>query len=355
MHLGGGSLRISHYAEQFLVRIERLDGLRALAITLVVGHHYGHLGSWPSRIGYSGVDLFFVLSGFLITGILRKTRTIDNYWSRFYIRRVARILPPLALLIALDIVSTKHIQPLTLLGYCLFAGNIVQVINHGVSVLSPLWSLAVEEQFYLLWPVAVLFFNRRTLLVAFTAVLIAEPVVRALASPHFATYLPIYYLTPFRLDSLAAGSLLALLTEKGEFPGQRWCGLAALAISPLFPFCSVEIRNTNSLIFNALAYSFLAVVYFLLVAWVLTLRRGFFYKALSSKPLTALGKISYGVYLFHLPIRHALCRTQPCRDPFPVDILVTVTLAAISFRFIESPTMARARAREAPREALVES
>jgi peptidoglycan/LPS O-acetylase OafA/YrhL len=85
------------------MRIERLDGLRALAILMVVALHSDHLGIW---FGYSGVDLFFVISGYFITGMLRRTRTTTVYWSRFYIPRIARILPPVALLMVLNTVVT---------------------------------------------------------------------------------------------------------------------------------------------------------------------------------------------------------------------------------------------------------
>ena len=76
---------------------------------------------------------------------------------------------------------------------------------------------------------------------------------------------------------------------------------------------------------------------------------------LSSKPLTALGKISYGIYLFHVPVQYALCRITTCHELFPMDILLTVVMATISFYFIESPIMARARTKGMIREALVES
>jgi peptidoglycan/LPS O-acetylase OafA/YrhL len=323
-------------------RIDRLDGLRAVAILMVVCFHTGNLGVW---FGYTGVDLFFVLSGYFITGILRETRTSEDYWSRFYIRRIARIMPPVALLIVLYALATKHAEPLTVLGYGLFASNIVQLTHYGNSVLAPLWSLAVEEHFYLLWPLFVLLIPKRALLWLLLAVLIAEPILRAIASPYFDSYYPIYLLTPFRLDSLAAGSLLALLTEDNStFRGQRSCGWAALAISPFLLFCASAARHANTITYNSLAYSFFAVLYFCLVVWVLTLRRGVVYTMLSSKPATYLGRISYGVYLFHIPVNQVVFRVMH-RDPFPLDFLLTVALASTSYFAMERPIMAYARRR----------
>ncbi|WP_263367257.1 acyltransferase family protein [Edaphobacter bradus] len=321
-------------------RIDRLDGLRTVAILMVVCFHTTRLGP---PFGYSGVDLFFVLSGYFITGILLGTRSKPNYWSRFYIRRIARILPPVILLLALYVLVTKHVQPLTVLGYGLFAGNLTSLTRFSRAMLNPLWSLAVEEHFYLLWPLAVAFFRRRTLLMLLLAILVTEPILRAMATPHFDSWAYIYYLTPFRLDSLAAGSLLALLTEAGAaFPWQRWCGWAVLALSPSFLFCSTTVRDVNSVTYNALAYSFFAAIYFCLVAWVLMLRRGVVYDILSSRPVTYLGRISYGVYLFHIPVNQVMLRALH-RDPSPVDLILTLGLASVIYFVMERPIIAYAR------------
>lgn len=204
-----------------------------------------------------------------------------------------------------------------------------------------------------MWPILVVLFRRRTLLVLLLAILIAEPLVRGLATAHFATYEPIYYLTPFRLDSLAAGSLLALLTEDGAtFYGQRWGGWATLAISPFFLLCTIANRQANSVAFNSLSYSFFAVIYFCLVAWVTTLHSGFFYTALSAKPLTYLGRISYGIYLFHMPFHQLMLRALHQRDPFPLDFLLTLAFASVSYHLFERPitTYARRRTDDTPTE-----
>jgi peptidoglycan/LPS O-acetylase OafA/YrhL len=236
------------------MRIDRLDGIRAIAVFMVLLFHGGGLA-----VGWMGVDLFFVLSGFLITGILRKTRYNQDYWSRFYIRRAARILPPVLMLVLCYYLFTKP-PLLTLLGYTLFAGNLMNFTKYGRSILAPLWSLAVEEHFYLFWPVLILLFNRRKLVIGLAALLIGEPVLRAVLTPHMATYQPFYYLSPFRLDSLAAGSLLALLTEDGvPLLVQRWAGWTTLfSVSTLYAllkFLPDFAPRANSVIFNSIGYS----------------------------------------------------------------------------------------------------
>jgi peptidoglycan/LPS O-acetylase OafA/YrhL len=241
--------------------------------------------------------------------------------------------------------STKHVQPLTVLGYGLFAGNVMDLTRFGSSVLAPLWSLAVEEHFYLLWPLVIVLCRRRTLVVLLLTILVAEPILRALATPAFHSYGPIYLLTPFRLDSLVAGSLLALLTDA---PWQRWCGWAALALSPFLILCTTTARDANSVAYNALAYSFFAVIYFCLVAWVLALRSGVVYEFLSSRPMTYLGRISYGVYLFHIPVNQAMFRVLH-RDPSPLDLLLTLVLASASYFVVERPIIEYARRRTVAR------
>jgi peptidoglycan/LPS O-acetylase OafA/YrhL len=162
------------------VRIERLDGIRAIAILMVILLHQGYMS-----FGWAGVDLFFVLSGFLITQILRRTRSESGYWSRFYLRRAARILPPMLLLLTLFCIFAKHIRWPMVLGYGFFSGNIVNVIGWGHSALAPLWSLAIEEHFYLVWPFLVLTFPRRSLIVLLATILLIEPALRMLVLPHF--------------------------------------------------------------------------------------------------------------------------------------------------------------------------
>jgi peptidoglycan/LPS O-acetylase OafA/YrhL len=309
------------------MRIARLDGIRAIAVLLVILFHLGY----HVTFGWVGVQLFFVLSGYLITGILRKTKDRPDYWSRFYKRRAARILPPMLLIIFVCAALGKDWKLPTILGYTFFAGNIMDFTRYGKTMLAPLWSLAVEEHFYLLWPLAVLLLNKRRLMILLACVLIAEPILRAFATPHFATFAPIYLLTPFQLDGLAAGSLLALFTEEDTvLSGQAWW----LALVPGLAFCTVPYRDTNSVAFNALAYSYLALLFVAFVGWVVSLEDGFFYRLLSASPVAYIGRISYGIYLYHIPVGAGMHRLGL---RFPLDALPVLAVAALSYHFIEMP------------------
>jgi peptidoglycan/LPS O-acetylase OafA/YrhL len=337
--------------EEKRLRIDRLDGIRAIAILMVLLFHRGYLSQ-----GWTGVDLFFVLSGFLITGILRKTRTDERYWTRFYSRRAARILPPVLLLMIVYSLAAKPPLP-TILGYTLFAGNYMSRTVYGRSVLGSLWSLAVEEHFYLLWPLIVLLFNRRWLIIGLAALLVAEPALRAVLTPHVATYESFYYLTPFRLDGLAAGSLLALLTEGDvTVPAQRLAGwIGALLASTLFIIHALVpsfVRHTNSAIFNSLGYSLVSATFFCFIAWVMSLEAGLANTVLSWRPLTYLGRISFGAYLLDVPVstlmKHMEQRSSQLaavRRLLPIDLVVILVAATLSFFFIEQPIIRLVRIR----------
>src|ERR1700749_1971110 len=184
-------------------RILQLDGLRAIAVLAVFAQHALKAPLWM------GVDLFFVLSGFLITGILleRKARE-QSYFGYFYARRARRFLPPYVLLMVVSSILfgfgwAQHWE-----WYAFFATNIGDALNQsGHDSLNVLWSLAVEEQFYIFWPFVILLLPERVLGWVAAALIVLVPVLRAVATPWFATYWPIYYLTPFRMDLLAAGAL----------------------------------------------------------------------------------------------------------------------------------------------------
>src|SRR3954464_13470573 len=169
--------------------IPALDGLRGLAIILVLLFHFtpegggstpiGHMMRWVSQLGWCGVDLFFVLSGFLITGILFDARGSANYFKNFYMRRVLRIFPLyygvlIVVFLVVPIFKTMTAQDLQLMQnqhwLWLYAANIPPAISNEWTLmnqwvrLSHFWSLAIEEHFYLLWPAVVYFFSRKTVM-----------------------------------------------------------------------------------------------------------------------------------------------------------------------------------------------
>lgn len=319
-----------------------LDGVRALAIGMVFMRHLANL-----PLGWAGVDLFFVLSGFLVTGILRKTRNEPAFWSRFYLKRVTRIVPPL--LIAIGAAALLFPVPWHRLGllYACFLANVASLIEpERTYSLVVLWSLAVEEHFYFLWPFAVRFLSREKLIRLCLAVIAIEPVVRGIATPFCHTVWPVYFLTPFRLDGLAAGSLLSLLLEEPQW-GERlkdssWKLAAAscAVMAGLFAIPGVS-ENKNGFAFNIFGYSLTVAVSFFFIAHVIlnqTSRAG---KFLSHRRLVNLGTISYGFYLFHYVV---LKEEEALGKPLhfnhfarllPLTFAVSYVFAWVSFRFYE--------------------
>jgi peptidoglycan/LPS O-acetylase OafA/YrhL len=319
------------------MRIQQWDGIRAIAILLVFSEH-----AFGLKMGWAGVDLFFVLSGLLITRILRQDRDTPMYWGRFYLKRAARILPPLLILFA--ICWFNPVPRAFWWGVIFFTSNFVMVLfpnTHNAVLVT--WSLAIEEQFYLLWPFAVRFLNTRQLIRLLVAILVMEPLLRGLVTPFTQSWEPTYYLTPFRLDGLALGSLIALLLEN-ERAKARITSLAApvffvsiasllgsMAIFPAFR------RPANSIVFNSLGYTLVILASASLICYTLLHEKAIVTRILSLRGLTVLGTISYGVYLFHgIFIESVTVHGHKLISRLLA--LAAVTLYCwLSFRFYEQP------------------
>jgi len=319
------------------MRIRQWDGVRAVAILLVFSEH-----AFGLKMGWAGVDLFFVLSGLLITRILRQDRDTPSFWSRFYLKRAARILPPLAVLFL--VCSIYPTQLGQWLGIIFFASNFVRVFCpniHNPVVIT--WSLAIEEQFYLFWPFAVRFLDTRQLIRLLIALLVIEPLLRAIVTPFTQSWDLIYYLTPFHIDGLALGSLIAVLLENERakaritllaprvFFASTACLLGGMAIFPWFR------RPANSIAFNSLGYSLLILACGSLICYTLLHEIATVTKILSLRGLTVLGTISYGVYLYHGTfIDFVTVRGHKLASSLLAFAGVTV-YCWLSFRFYEQP------------------
>lgn len=347
-------------------RIAPLDGLRGLAVLAVILYH-GTVFEPPSagagavfravaRFGWAGVDLFFVLSGFLITRILAETRGASNYFRVFYARRFLRIFPlyyvSLLLLVLLFRVGAGESA-----WYWLYASNVkVTLDGWPAAPLSHFWSLAVEEQYYLVWPLVVSLLPRRALVALCAVLVLLVPAARVAGYLGGVPDVGLYVLTPFRLDGLAAGSLLALVVPGLAAP-RRYVphALAALALAA-FSTGLVVARAGDAfwgtppmltLGFTSVAVGFAAVV-FLAVA----LPRGSLLpRLLEWKPLRAAGKVSYAMYVFHWPVTHALreagfrpAAIAPGAAGWAVylaALLAAVSLlAALSWKVLEGPCLA---------------
>lgn len=349
-------------------RIVELDGLRGLAVALVLVWHYlpcqlprdaGLLSSILRRGLYltgSGVDLFFALSGFLIFGILLDERKSPGCLRNFYIRRSCRILPvyvfllaSCALLAATDFLPQASHQwlfgnPLPWWSYATFTQNILMGMQNtfGPGALSVTWSLAVEEQFYLIAPIIVLLVGRKGLVWLLPAMLVAGPVLRALY-PGFHAYVN----TPWRADPLVAGGCVALIVRSSTalawFRSHRRLMLAAAGI--LVGVVPLMILRPGILgIFDV---SWLALSYGLLVLAAAEGNMGPLSSFLRQPVWIALGRYSYAIYMFHQLVSGLLHGWLLQQEPLIRNwqgalttlaaLLATLALAWLSFRFLESP------------------
>ncbi len=288
-----------------VTRIRQLDGLRAGAILMVFsGHAFG------IPMGWAGVDLFFILSGFLITSILLRERhkSVQSYLGSFYGRRARRILPPYVVCLLLAAMLFPLNWRGTWFWYAFFGANIAESLGRGAGfVLAPLWSLSVEEQFYICWPLVVYWVPVKQLRYLLWGVLLAAPLFRGFATPLFGTYDPIYLLTPFRMDLLAAGALMGWHAHADPAWVRRnsWKALAGMAVSfavwGAFTALRPDFRiGANSVAFNVAGYSLVVAFFASLVLYCLSLQGNWVYRVLTARPLTYIGRISYTMYLVHL-------------------------------------------------------
>lgn len=318
-----------------------LDGLRGIAVTLVFFYHHNLL-----NIGWSGVELFFVLSGFLITAILRRTRDDGHFWKEFWIKRATRIVPPLIPLL-LVVILFDHTVVAWIPGYLLSLGDVIAYIRPEYQMTRPLWSLAVEEHFYLLWPFAVRCLKRCWLIAILVLIIVAEPTLRGFVVTRVPDWELVYFLTPFRLDGISLGCLLALAMESpraqkalGRFSSSCLV-IAASIFAGLRLLLGLRFSRGNEPFYNAAAYSLIALLAFLLIANLVTRTRSIAARVLAWRPLVFLGTISYGLYLYQCMCRDLIMRIPgiPSHDVAWFSAPLTVVTAWLSFTFYEKPLL----------------
>jgi len=344
-----------------------LDGLRAIAVVAVMAYHFGLGGT---RGAYVGVDIFFALSGFLITTLMLE----ESPFSRpaFYVRRAFRLLPSLfALLVALLILlpSTGHSSQLheyyanagLALAYITNWGLIVHPQLHG-PVIDHLWSLAIEEQFYLLWPIALAAIVRRYRrpLTPVLAVIAALAVWTLVLIAFGASVDRIYLGTDTRADMLLIGCAFALARSSGGLVQlqQRLTRSWVTQVVPLAMMLVIVVGvgqlHQTSLVewSNSMTESFLASITLLgLIAGPqLPVAR-----LLSTRPIAHIGKISYELYLWHYPICFSLASTgfglKHGVERAAAWGLASLLAAELTHRLVSMPIQARrpAWARGGPR------
>ncbi len=334
-------------ASETAKHLPALDGVRGLAILMVMQFHFYGLvfgilswkptlaiDRWTGRVlgsGWSGVDLFFVLSGFLITGILYDAKSSNRYFPTFYARRILRIFPLYYAFLIGVLFVLPYLHPLnepamipglhdTQVWYWTYLVNVGSAFTRLHAdiplVHSQFWSLAVEEQFYLVWPLIVLALARRQLMALCVVLTVAAFVVR-FAMTEYLTDSGLqlnaaHVLLPARMDTLALGAFLALAARGPAGELQRYARFAPavavvsfLVLATIF-FARDGLRTLDPQVetvgFTALALLFAA----LLATAVTSAEDGTLRRALSSPLLTFFGRYAYALYVFHLLIAFEL-------------------------------------------------
>lgn len=270
-----------------------------------------------AELGWIGVDLFFVISGFLIAGILLDTKDDPRYFRNFYARRMLRIFPLYYLFVGGVLLvfpllqggpymDTPFIQSAgSPAWYLLYLGNVPETIGYDPPYfLAPVWSLAIEEQFYIVFPFLVTVLDRARLKRLLVALVLLAPLLRAMAWLIAPENERIQYLaTPCRMDAISVGCLLALLFRTVETLPQpatlRRALWGLLALGGLAFVLGGLSRTT--VVGRIGGYSLVAVTFGVAVAYVVSRRDTAAVAWLRSRPITYLGKICYGTYLLHRP------------------------------------------------------
>jgi peptidoglycan/LPS O-acetylase OafA/YrhL len=349
-----------HAPKQMHQRIPQLDAARGVAILIVMIHNisfkYPLLQSqkWSSD-GWMGVDLFFVLSGFLITGILLDTKHSVGYFKNFYVRRCLRIWPLYYALLFFMFVIVHFLNRPEYAAvlqtsspwwaFPLFLQNfLIPISTKAAGPLGVTWSLAIEEQFYLIWPLVVRFCSFTQLRRIAIAEICISPVLRYYLSLH---HVNLYTNVFCRLDGLMAGALLALLVRSDNFVPSKLLKRAWICLVVTMPLAFVtEALHARWIVFS---FTALASVSFLYVS--LFSRRRWLQAVMTNRFLIYTGTISYGLYLLHkIPIGmvESLHLDRHPFLPLPIIFVASYALAALSWNLLEKPFLKLKQFFEAP-------
>jgi peptidoglycan/LPS O-acetylase OafA/YrhL len=360
-------------AQVFRGYIPELDALRAFGITMVILDHM-----WPSprnefskllNLSWILMDSFFVLSGFLIAGILLDSRSRPDYFRYFYTRRALRILPVYYLLITVLTCATFFHGTGYLYGgttalhkwgspwwYFVYLGNVPSAIigkapTAARGSFGPLWSLQIEEQFYLLFPFLVHRMKLQTLARTLLGLACLSPLLRIAFYWLYPANAGIQYVfLPCRMEGLALGALIAIRFRMGPWDlPKRKLTLIAFALVAITCLCGVwggydfirPFNRTIGLLISPIACSFV-------VLWLIRFRGTRLTACLRLSPVQHLAKISYGAYLFHWPIGAFLVPVSAALGVGALGhgylkvvtvFILTVILASLSWQFFESPLL----------------
>ena len=331
-----------------------MDGLRAFAVLAVAWSHWA-----PSDLQFglpwgTGVQLFFVISGFLITGILLDNKPTDaspadsrRVWRNFYLRRALRIFPLFYLVLFLSWLLSVDPIDSSWPWHAFYLSNVYYFLGNSPDAFVHFWSLSVEEQFYLIWPFLVLLLPTRQLHTALILMIVAAPVfktvVMAITGIELVRYLPVSC-----LDALGIGALLAS-TDRQPIRG-RWHASAIasvclyIGLPVVLAVGALEAIASQPYWLHATGHTGLVLFY----GWIVVSAAKGFGSAASAvlrfKPITYLGKVSYGIYIYHffaprivsaLGIEDSLDSGVAGR--LAVYSAVTLMIAAVSWHAFEAP------------------
>ena len=374
------------------MKVPALDGIRGIAVLMVMLHHLSEYLPHDSgpfsaiaavlRTGWDGVDLFFALSGFLITGILLDTKYAPNYFRSFYARRILRIFPlyytvlSAILLAALFPYIGPWLHPMLPLPhdrwfYFVYLNNWWPLLKdtwHG-NIIGHFWSLAVEEQFYLLWPLCVWLLPRKKLpWVAAFGIAIAV-LIRCVLYYYFRPSRSIVENTFARMDTLLMGALMAMLVRSPRALRSvrpYLYGIAAASLSVYIWFNTWGVHSHFGAVYRSVVqFSLIAIIFSAVVLYAFATRdnRSTLQAAFCRPLLRRVGKYSYGMYVYHVPImpvaavilHHLVSRTfnGPGSVAFIIGIiLLTYAVAKLSFEHFESRFL-KQKKRFSPQEPVV--
>lgn len=331
-----------------------LDGVRGIAALMVIVFHFfqdlrpdDSIAQFLKKIavfGQTGVTLFFVLSGFLITRILISTKEESGYFKTFYLRRTLRIFPLYYFFLIIyywifPIIHKTDFTPLSeQIYYYTYLQNIAQTFNIQTEGPIHFWSLAVEEHFYLFWPIVIYCSSINTLKKIIFTIIIGAILLRFVMIDNG---IEVYYFTFTRIDSLALGAYLAILELDKRLTRSSLNSYLFFALSLLIPVLILWFFFTgesNDWI-QVFKYTLISVVYFLSIAIIICLHDNIIStKILTNKIIAYSGKISYGLYVYHplaFYISFRFINLDTWYANFFIGLGTTFILSSLSYHFIE--------------------
>jgi peptidoglycan/LPS O-acetylase OafA/YrhL len=339
-------------------RILELDGLRGIAILLVISFHYinnqlihsthfvGKTLAGVTAFGWVGVDLFFVLSGFLIGSILIRNKNSNNYFSAFYLRRIVRIIPNYYLLLvvffcikAIPYFADNYLlagnDVLSGWSYFTLVNNfyMAHLNNMGNGAMSVSWSICIEEQFYIVFPFIVYILKDKWLPYFLIGVIAAASLVRA----QYEHWIPAYVLLPSRMDAISFGVLIAYFHQRADLEGfvqKYFLYIVGLMVFDVI-VCGYLYYRYGDL--GMIKHSLFAFLFACCLVFAIARKTSWYASMLRNKALMWVGTISYSLYLFHYYIlgmfHHFIGNRQGVGINNGLDLAASVLALAVSFGF----------------------